>query len=112
MNLDALKMIANTAKENLEIHGKDSHPFIRLSTVAIDLLITERYIDLPQATYELSAKNRTLFDSLNDMIMNWNIHPEGQINALIVSSSQYIANIVELIKSDVKAYRDKISKLF
>ncbi|NJD76141.1 MAG: hypothetical protein FIB08_03450 [Candidatus Methanoperedens sp.] len=112
MNLNFLKIITDTAKQNLEIYAKGNHPFIRLSTVAIDLLITERYIDISQNTYELAAQNRILFDSLNDILMNWSIHPEGKINGLIISSCRTIATVIELIKSDVKVYRDKVNKLF
>lgn len=95
-NLKLLNIIVNIAKENLKVDEdrRVNRPFVRLRTVAIELLVTERYINEPDDFYSLIADSINLIDSLNSTLARWNELNNDDINKSLMESGEIITKIM------------------
>lgn len=117
MNLRSIKVIIKTAEENLkkrDIRSRGSHPFIHLSSRTIEFLVISRYINIPNNIYEIIASQLSIIDSINANLIQWANIFDGntdQMNNQLILSNKNIAQGMELLKSEIIAYRNNNKNL-
>lgn len=117
MNLESIKVIIETAEKNLknsDIQSRKNLPFIRLSSRTFEFLIISRYINIQTDIYEILASQLNIIDSINANLIKWANLLDGntdQMNEQLILSNKNIAKGMELLKSQIIAYRNNNKNL-
>lgn len=110
-NLEVLKLIIQGARYNQSNPDKKIFPTVRFGTIAIELLITNRYVDEEQHFFNLAEDYWTWTEAANDQISSWYDLADRKEKWLL-NSEKNIAECIEDFKTIVEAARDKLSKRF
>ncbi|MFA4936500.1 MAG: hypothetical protein WC568_11750, partial [Candidatus Methanoperedens sp.] len=110
-NLKFLQHIIETAKKNQENPRKRIFPITRLSSVAIELLITNRYVDEKQSFYTTAESCLDIIETINDRLRSWGDSPDSMENWLL-KYEKTIIKTINALKNNVETARDKLRKLF
>lgn len=110
-NLNVLKQATDIAQENLKTPGARQFPTARLRTIAIELLITNQYVDEEQKFFELAEECWTWIEAINDQLRVWE-NTELDREKWLLNEENRVVKLIEDFKAKVEAARDKLSKRF
>jgi len=70
-NISVIEDVVTTAKDNQETPSERSFPTTRFRTSAVDLLVTNRYIDEDRAFFDSAERYLGWLITLNDQLISW-----------------------------------------
>jgi hypothetical protein len=109
-NLKLLEIVTKKARTNKE--KKDSRKYIpdRFRIIAIELLITNRYVDEDIMAFFKSAERCwSKLDAMNDMLNSWQSSPD-YTEKFILEQEEHVTKFIGDFKAKVEVARDKLSK--
>jgi hypothetical protein len=122
-NLKVLESLINTYEENkkrsktirrrLSIFSFNSRRGTipaRLSSIAVELLVTHRYLDETIEFYEFAEAYHGFIQAINAQLNDWVVSPEGT-EEWILFNEKMILSSVNNFKDTVELSRNKVSKL-
>lgn len=110
-NLKVLKQAADTAQENLKKFEERQFPTVRFRTMAIELLITNRYVEEDQKFFGLAEQCWKWIEAINDQLRFWESSDSSMEEWLLVEEKRAVKLIGDF-KEKVAVARDKLSKRF
>jgi hypothetical protein len=110
-NLKVLKQATNIAKENLKKSGEDQFPTVRFRTMAIELLITNRYVDEEQKFFELAEQCWKVIEAINDQLRVWE-SSDLSMEEWLLGEEKRAVKLIGYFKEKVEVARNKLSKRF
>lgn len=110
-NLLVLEQAVNTAQNNQKNPDKRQFTIARFRTVAIELLITNRYVDENQTFFELAEKYWNWIEGINNQLRKWESSSDLTEKWLLGNEKTYV-QLIERLKGEVEVARDKLSKRF
>lgn len=111
-NLKVLKQAINIAKENLKISGEDKFPTVRFRTMAIELLITNRYVDEEQDFFELAEQCWKFIEAINDQLRVWGSYDDFSTEEWLMGEEERAIKLIGEFKEKVELSRNKLGKRF
>ncbi|MDD5472812.1 MAG: hypothetical protein PHU34_01550 [Candidatus Methanoperedens sp.] len=110
-NLLILKAIAYRVRLNQQDIKNYKVPADRFRIIAIELLITNRYVDEEWAFFELAERCWNQLYGINEQLNTWRISSDST-EKFILKTNEETKNIIEGFKAKVEVARDKLSKQF
>ncbi len=110
-NLDVWEKVINQARANQENPEKRLFITRRFRVSAIELLVTNRYVDEDHSFFTLAELNQDLSTAANDMLNGWVYNPGGAEKWLL-SETKSRKDKIEQFKVAVVNAREKLSKQF
>lgn len=110
-NLKVLKQATNIAKENLKKSGEDQFPTVRFRTMAIELLITNRYVDEEQIFFELAEQCWKVIEAINDQLRVWE-SSDPSMEEWLLGEEDRAVKLMGHFKQKVEVARNKLRKRF
>jgi len=110
-NLEGMGTVLNTAQENQKNPSKRKIPIARFRSCAVELLITNRYIDEDKSFFELAEAYFTDIISLYEQLNDWRQSPDTTESFFLKFMGLY-RNDCEKFKKQAEAARDKLGKRF
>lgn len=110
-NLYVLKQATDTAQENLKKPEDRQFPTIRFRTMAIELLITNRYVDEDTKFFKLAEQCWKWIEAINDQMRVWE-SSDRNMEKWLLNEEKRAVKLVEDFKEKVNVARDKLSKQF
>lgn len=109
-NLNTLKKISDTARHNQKNKKELQFDARYFSHMAIELLITNRYVDEDKSFFESAITCSAWLDAFNGQLYNWQNDP-GIIGKFILNSEKDFLNIIDDFKTKVVKARENVGKL-
>ncbi|GAH60354.1 unnamed protein product, partial [marine sediment metagenome] len=110
-NLSCLDRAFRRAKENQKDPRRGKVITKRLGVSAVQLLITDRYVDEDESFFELTEGCLASVDAVNEQLKRWASSAEAVENWLIRNTGKAKKHI-EKFKTQVEAARETLSKRF
>jgi len=110
-NLNIWEEVVNQVRANQKKSEKRSLTTMRFRISAIELLMTNRYVDEDQSFFRLAELNSDLSIAANDILNGWGYDPENAEKWLL-SAVKLRKTTVEQFKAAVVDTRDKLRKRF
>lgn len=110
-NLKVWEEVINRARANPKNTGKRLFTVKRFRISAIELLVTNRYVDEDQSFFRLAELNSDLSIAANDILNSWRYDPENAEKWLL-SAVKLRKTKIEQFKAAVVDTRDKLRKRF
>ena len=110
-NLNIWEEVVNQVQANQKKSEKRSLTTMRFRISAIELLMTNRYVDEDQSFFRLAELNSDLSIAANDILNGWGYDPENAEKWLL-SAVKLRKTTVEQFKAAVVDTRDKLRKRF
>lgn len=111
-NLDTLKWITNQAQTNLRDNKKIVIPVDQFRSVAIELLLTNRYVREDKTFYESAEECWDRIAALNGNLIIWGNSLDFSNEKFIIETEKETKKIIEDFKAKVEQAHDKMSRLF
>lgn len=111
-NLDHLKQAVNLAQANLKTPKNSQIPTYRFRVPAVELLITNRYVDEDQAFFKLAEEYLARIVSMNDMLNSWEHRSGGFTEKWLLNYATKVTKPFKEFKAKVEAAREKLSTRF
>lgn len=118
LNLQLLERIANRARANLRDPKNLTYIASRFRIIAIELLITNRYVDEDQKFFDLAENCWNRLYGLNEHLSSWGISAHT-IEDYPLTTEKFVLELekeliwqIEDFKAKVEIARDKLSKRF
>jgi hypothetical protein len=110
-NLNIWEEVINQARANQKKSEKRSLTTKRFRISAIELLVTNRYVDKDQSFFRLAELNSDLNIAANDILNSWRYDQENAEKWLL-SAVKLRKTMIEQFKAAVVDTRDKLRKRF
>ncbi len=110
-NLEGMKTVLYTAHENQKNPSKRRVLTARFRSCALELLITNRYIDEDKSFFESAEVYFTDIISLYEQLNSWQHYPDAT-ETIFLKYMELHKNHCENFKKQAEAARDKLGKRF
>ena len=110
-NLRVLKDVADQARDNKLDPEERVFITYRFSVSAVELLITNRYVDENQPFFELAEEYSSDISSMNDQLNIWE-HSPGSTEKWLLNQKGPAAKLLKNFRAKVVAAHKKVSKQF
>ena len=110
-NLELLERIVNQVRANKQKPENLGFIASRYRTIAIELLITSRYVDEDQTFFELADDCWNKLYSLNDTMNDWRNYRETT-EKFIEKEEAGVEKLIGNFKAEIEAIRDKLINRF
>ena len=110
-NLNYLKKAVNRAQANQKTPKNRQIPTYRFRVPAVELLITNRYVDEDQAFFKLAEEYLARIVSTNDILKIWDHRPET-MEKWLLNYATTVTKPLKEFKAKVEAAREKLSTRF
>lgn len=110
-NLEVLDSIIETVKENLKNHENRSYTTDRFRVSAVELLITDRYVDEDQSFFKLADECLNELVPMNDQLNIWE-HSVESTEDWLVGQEKTVKKAISSLIANVKSTHEKLSKRF
>ena len=110
-NLRVLKDVADQARDNQEKPEGGAFTTSRFSVSAVELLITNRYVDENQPFFELAEEYSSDISSMNDQLNIWEQSPDST-EPWLSKHEKFAEKRIKKFKAKVANARKKLSKRF
>lgn len=110
-NLNVLEDVLKTAKKNQRDPEKRLIPTERFLISALELLLTDRYVDEDQSFFELAEQSLTWCTALNVELDKWTYSP-GMTEKWLLDQGEKAVKLIEKLQTQVKSTQETISKRF
>ena len=110
-NLRTLENVINIAQKNPKNTESCQIPTVHFRTMAIELLITNRYLDEKQEFFEAAEYFSEWIEAINDqMKIGWNSEKRS-MEEWLLEQEETVAKLIGDFKAEIEATRNKLSKL-
>ena len=110
-NLGVLKDVANQARDNQENPEERKFTTDRFRVSAVELLITNRYVDEDQPFFALAEEYSNKIAAINDQLSLWEYSPDAT-ETWLLNQKESAAKLLKNFRAKVVAARKKVSKQF
>jgi len=110
-NLKIMNFVVKRARNNQKDPEKREFTTERFGLSAVELLITNRYVDEDQSFFELAEEYSNRFNSLNSQVNIWEYSPNATEQWLLKYAKR-MAKLIEECKAKMMTAREKVSKRF
>jgi len=110
-NLRVLKYVADQARDNQENPEEGAFITDRFSMSAVELLITNRYVDENQPFFELAEEYSSDISSMNAQLNIWEHSPDST-EPWLSKHEKFAEKLIKKFKTKVANARKKLSKRF
>lgn len=111
-NLKFLEMVTKKVQKNQK-EKNDNRKYLpdRFRIIAIELLITNRYVDEDVTFFKSAERCWSHLYAMNDMLNSWQTSPD-YTEKFILNQEEHVTKLITKLKANVEAARDKLSKRF
>lgn len=110
-NREVLKKCVKRAQLNQKNPGRREVPTLRLLGAAVELLVTNRYVDEPESFFELASDWVIWILALNQNLDCW-LYTDDIAEQWLLKNKKAAMKTLEGIQAAVAAVRDRVSKQF
>jgi hypothetical protein len=110
-NLDILKIVVKRARDNQKNPKKRMFATARFIVLAVELLITNRYVDEDQSFFESAEKYLSGIVAVNDQLNSWEYSSDSTEKWLLKHENTW-AKLLKNFRAKAADAREKASKQF
>jgi hypothetical protein len=110
-NSEILNGVVKRARDNQKDHKKREFITYRFGVSAVELLITNRYVDEYQSFFKLAEQYSTYIIAINHLLNSWVYSPEPTEKWLL-EYGKYAEKLIKKFKAKIEKARKKLSKRF
>ena len=110
-NLRTLENVINIAQKNPKKTESCQIPTVHFRTMAIELLITNRYLDEKQEFFEAAEYFSEWIEAINDQMKIGGNSEKRSMEEWLLEQEETVAKLIGDFKAEIEATRNKLSKL-